>query len=73
MRILRQHLRHLGYPSHFTIYDEDDRQVLVKECMRGESLDDRALTPAAVVHRISAAKNQMLTPEDLEKREGPIR
>ena len=67
VRILRQHLRHLGYPSHFTIYDEDDRQVLVKECMRGESLDDRALTPAAVVHRISAAKNQMLTPEDLEK------
>ncbi|MGH7334274.1 MAG: ATP-dependent helicase [Candidatus Rokuibacteriota bacterium] len=65
VRILRRHVRHLGYPSSFTIYDEDDRQALVKECMRVEGLDDRALTPAAVVHRISAAKNQMLSPDDL--------
>jgi DNA helicase-2/ATP-dependent DNA helicase PcrA len=67
VRMLRRHVRHLGYPSHFTIYDEDDRQALVKECMRTEGLDDRALTPGAVVHRISAAKNQMLTPDDLDK------
>jgi len=25
VRILRQHIRHIGYPPHFTIYDEDDR------------------------------------------------
>jgi DNA helicase II / ATP-dependent DNA helicase PcrA len=65
VRILRQHVRHLGYPSSFTIYDEDDRQALVKECMRTEGLEDRALTPGAVVQRISAAKNQMLSPDDL--------
>ena len=67
VRILRQHVRHLGFPTHFTIYDEDDRQTLVKECMRAEAMEERAFTPSAVVHRISAAKNQMLTVDDLEQ------
>jgi DNA helicase-2/ATP-dependent DNA helicase PcrA len=66
VRMLRQHARHLGYPPHFTIHDEDDRLALVKECMRAEGLEDRAVTPAAVVHRISAAKNQMVTAADFE-------
>ena len=43
------------------IYDEDDRQTLVKEAMRELDFDERALTPGAVVHRISHAKNQMLS------------
>jgi DNA helicase-2/ATP-dependent DNA helicase PcrA len=67
VRILRQQVHHLGLSTHFTIYDEDDRRALVKECMRAEGLEDRALTPGAVVHRISAAKNQMLTADDLEQ------
>src|SRR5262249_24735911 len=29
VRILRQHVKHLGYKPHFTIYDEDDRHSLV--------------------------------------------
>ncbi len=36
-------LRHLGLPSHFTIYDEDDRLALVKECMKEGELADRTL------------------------------
>jgi DNA helicase-2/ATP-dependent DNA helicase PcrA len=67
VRILRRHVRHLGYPPQFTIYDEDDRQALVKECMRAEGLEDRSMTPSAVVHRISSAKNQMVTAADFEK------
>ena len=67
VRILRQHIRHIGYPPHFTIYDEDDRLALVKECMRELELTDRAWTPASMVHRISAAKNQMVSVEDVEQ------
>jgi DNA helicase-2/ATP-dependent DNA helicase PcrA len=60
VRMLRQHIRHLGYAPNFTIYDEDDRLALVRECLREEGLtEDRALTPGAIVQRISAAKNQM--------------
>jgi DNA helicase-2/ATP-dependent DNA helicase PcrA len=66
VRILRAHIRHIGYPPHFTIYDEDDRLSLVKECMRELDLTDRTWTPASLVHRISAAKNQMVPVSDVE-------
>ena len=67
VRILRQHIRHIGYPTHFTIYDEDDRLQLVKECMRELDMADRTWTPASLVQRISAAKNQMVSLEDVEQ------
>jgi DNA helicase-2/ATP-dependent DNA helicase PcrA len=67
VRILRRHIRHIGYPSHFTIYDEDDRLSLVKDCMHELDLTDRTWTPASLVHRISAAKNQMVSVEEVER------
>ncbi|MBI2153827.1 MAG: UvrD-helicase domain-containing protein [Candidatus Rokubacteria bacterium] len=67
VRILREHVRHLGVSPHFVIYDEDDRLSLVKECLREEEVDERALPPSAVVYRISHAKNQMLSLEEVER------
>jgi DNA helicase-2/ATP-dependent DNA helicase PcrA len=60
VRILRQHGRHIGLPPHFVIYDEDDRESLVKECMRELELIERSTTPGAVTHRISYWKNHMV-------------
>jgi DNA helicase-2/ATP-dependent DNA helicase PcrA len=72
VRILRQHGTHVGLPSHFTIYDEDDRQALVKECMKEGELADRSFTPGAAVHRISFLKNQMTSvAEALRDARGP--
>jgi DNA helicase-2/ATP-dependent DNA helicase PcrA len=72
VRILRQHGTHLGLPPHFTIYDEDDRLALVKECMKEGELADRAFTPSAAVHRISFLKNQMTAvTEALRDARGP--
>jgi DNA helicase II / ATP-dependent DNA helicase PcrA len=72
VRILRQHGEHIGLPRHFTIYDEDDRQALVKECMKEGDLADRQFTPSAAVHRISYWKNQMTTVQDaLRDARGP--
>jgi DNA helicase-2/ATP-dependent DNA helicase PcrA len=72
VRILRQHGTHLGLPPHFTIYDEDDRQALVKECMKDGELADRTFTPSAAVHRISFLKNQMTAvTEALRDARGP--
>ncbi len=67
VRILREHVRHLGIPPDFVIYDEADRLAVVKECLRAEELDERAWPPASVVHRISQAKNQMLSLEEVER------
>ncbi len=65
--ILRQRAAAAGLSPSFVIYDEDDRLSVVKDCMRELDVEERTLPPAAVVHRISHAKNQMLKPEDVEK------
>jgi len=67
VRILREHIRHIGYPSHFVIYDEDDRLAVVRDCMRELGMDERATTPASLVHRLSHAKNQMIPVEEAEQ------
>ncbi|MCI0545988.1 MAG: UvrD-helicase domain-containing protein [Candidatus Rokubacteria bacterium] len=67
VRILRAHAPRVGLRSSFVIYDEDDRLALVKEAMRELGLDERALTPASAVHRLSHAKNQMLMPADVDR------
>ena len=68
VRILRQNIQHLGYKPHFTIYDEDDRLALVKECVRERGMaDERSLTANAIVSRISAAKNQMVSVDEMAK------
>ena len=64
VRILRQHGRHIGLPSHFVIYDEADRLALVKACMKEGELAERTFTPSAVAHRISSLKNQMISVAD---------
>ncbi len=66
VRMLRERAAQAGLPGSFVIYDEDDRLALVKEAMRELDVDERALTPASVVHRISHAKNQMLSPAEVE-------
>jgi DNA helicase II / ATP-dependent DNA helicase PcrA len=65
-RVLRSEIHHLGYPRSFVIYDEDDRLALVRECYKELGLDERALSPAAAIARISRAKNQLLGPDAVE-------
>jgi len=72
VRVLRQHGRHIELQPNFVIYDEDDRQALVKACMKEGELAERSFTPSAVAHRISYMKNHMITTADaLRDARGP--
>jgi len=72
VRVLRAHGEAIGVPRHFTIYDEDDRAALVKECMKEGELAERTFTPSAAAHRISYLKNQMVSVQDaLRDARGP--
>src|SRR6267142_369315 len=72
VRILRAHGEAIGLPRHFTIYDEDDRAALIKECMKEGELAERTFTPSAAAHRISYLKNQMVSVQDaLRDARGP--
>lgn len=62
-RILRRHGDLLGYSSHFTIYDTDDSQRVMKECQRILEIDEKFLPRKTILREISNAKNSMITPE----------
>jgi DNA helicase II / ATP-dependent DNA helicase PcrA len=55
----------IGLTKNFVIYDESDQQQVVKGIMRRLGLDDKQLTPRAVLSRISWAKNHMLDPQEI--------
>ena len=73
VRILRQHIDRLGYASGFAIYDADDSQRVVADCIKDPALQDRmsgtsfekAFPAKAVAHEISRAKDKLLSPEEL--------
>lgn len=63
VRILRREIEKIGYKKSFTIYDSSDQKVLVKECMKALSINDKDLTEQEIIGKISRAKDGMQTPE----------
>lgn len=61
-KILRFEASSLGYPSSFTIYDTQDSRNLIKTIIKELKLDDTVYKPADVHSKISAAKNELITP-----------
>lgn len=64
VRILRRDGPAIGVPSNFIIYDEADRQGLIKQAMKQLSIAPDKLKPRSVSAAISNAKNDLLTPDD---------
>ena len=65
VRLLRIDGQVIGVPHNFVIYDEDDRQSLVKQAMKNIGVTDKQIKPRAVSAAISGAKNDLKTPEDM--------
>ena len=63
-RILRIDGHLLGYPANFTIYDSDDSKSLIRNIVKEFELDPKEYAPNNVLSRISAAKSNLITPED---------
>ena len=61
-RILRVEAERIGYPSNFTIYDSADSKSLIRSIVKGFGLDDKVYKSGVVLGRISAAKNNLISP-----------
>lgn len=66
VRLLRMDGQFIDVPRNFVIYDEDDRQGLVKQAMKQLSITDKDMKPSAVSGAISAAKNALQDPAEYE-------
>jgi DNA helicase-2/ATP-dependent DNA helicase PcrA len=64
VRLLRVEGHHVGIQPNYVIYDEDDRQGLIKQAMKQLAITDKQVKPSAVSGIISHAKNELVSPEE---------
>lgn len=62
VRLLRQDGGVIGVSPNFIIYDEEDRQGLIKQAMKTLGISSDQIKPKAASGAISAAKNEMINP-----------
>lgn len=61
IRFLREYAERIGYPQHFTIYDQTESRSIVKQCIKELNLDDKTYKANQIQSRISLAKNNLIT------------
>ena len=66
VRMLRKFGESLGYDSNFSIYDTDDQKALMRRIIKKHNLDPKKYREKFFLNRISAAKNELLGPDDLQ-------
>ena len=62
-RILRIESEKINYSPRFTIYDTADSKSLIKSIIKEMGLDDKLYKVGFVLNRISAAKNNLISPK----------
>ena len=66
VRLLRIDGDKIGIQPNYVIYDEDDRQGLIKQAMKQLRITDKQIKPRAVSGVISGAKNELVPPDEFE-------
>jgi DNA helicase-2/ATP-dependent DNA helicase PcrA len=64
VRFLRSDIDKLGYSRNFIIFDTQDQQALMKDCLKELNIDEKKYAPSGVLNYISRAKDRLLTPEE---------
>ena len=62
-RLLRERAEGVGLQPNFSIYDTGDQQQIVRHALNELDLDAVHFSPSRVLHRISRAKNDLITAE----------
>ena len=65
VKILRADIDKIGYDGNFTIYDETDKDRVLKRVAEELKIDDKLLK--TIKNHISIAKNECLSPEEYKK------
>lgn len=70
VRILRRDIDRIGINRNFTILDSGDQLSVVKQVLKNINLDPKQFDPRAMLGQISAAKNELITPEAYNEKVG---
>lgn len=66
VKLLRADGKSIGIQHNFVIYDEDDRQGLIKQAIKQLGLNDNNIKAKSISGLISTAKNEMTDPIEYE-------
>ena len=64
VRMLRRYADRIGFETSFTIYDADDSKTLMHQVIKALDMDPKTYKEKGVLAEISAAKNELITPEE---------
>ena len=67
VKILKREIELLGYGKDFNIFDELDKEKLIKEVLKKMNLDDKKFVPKSMGYEISKAKDNIILPEQFAK------
>lgn len=68
-RLLRIEADHTPYGRDYTIYDTDDQVKLIDTLLKAQNIDVKKYKPYGVLNAISAAKNELIEPDDYRSRD----
>lgn len=60
VRILRMDIEKIGFNKNFVIYDTQDQEKVIKECMKELNIDDKLFPPKKVLHTIGSQKDKLI-------------
>mgnify|MGYP000927578901 FL=1 len=64
VKILRRHIRRLGYPEKFAICDRGDQESIARSALREIRVPNESLRPGDLIHFISGWKSHSISPPD---------
>ncbi|WP_243290970.1 DNA helicase PcrA [Bacillus sp. FJAT-47783] len=67
VRILRRDIDRIGINRNFSILDTTDQLSVIKSILKEKNLDPKKNDPRSILGSISAAKNELITPEEYQK------
>ncbi|HEX3658114.1 MAG TPA: UvrD-helicase domain-containing protein [Pirellulales bacterium] len=63
VRVLRRHIRRLGYPDAFAIYDRGDQESVAREALRDIRVPSAVMRPGDLINQISRWKTACVRPD----------
>ncbi|MFC7679241.1 DNA helicase PcrA [Paenibacillus sp. GCM10028914] len=70
VRILRKDIERIGFTSNFSILDSTDQLSVIRNCMKHLNIDPKKFEPKAIQATMSAAKNELVSPQQYEQKAG---
>lgn len=70
VRILRKDIDRIGFTSNFSILDSTDQLSVIRNVMKHLNIDTKKFEPKAIQATMSAAKNELVSPQQYEQKAG---